>query len=91
MPIRDARIAVSLNLPTYPHRVANGLLAPYGGACCASQQIWPPMTEMAQTLQVRCTPKTTPCPVFPESDAKAEPWYLTRKVTATVAVTPATS
>src|SRR4051812_45696477 len=31
-----------------------------------------------------------PCPLFPESDAKSEPWHLSRRVTAVVAMTPAT-
>ena len=35
-------------------------------------------------------PKIAPCPLFPESDAKSEPWHLSRRVTAVVAMTPAT-
>src|ERR1700704_4017315 len=36
----------------------------------------------------RCAPKIARCPLFPESDAKLEPWHLSRRVTATVAVSP---
>src|SRR5438067_13816099 len=27
----------------------------------------------------RCTPKIAPCPLFPKSDAKSDPWHLLRR------------
>ena len=36
----------------------------------------------------RCAPKIAPCLLFPESDAKSEPWHPLRRVTAAVAVSP---
>ena len=52
--------------------------------CCAA----PAMSEIGSFATDRCAPKIAPCPLFPESDAKSEPWHLSRRVTAVVAVTP---
>ena len=36
----------------------------------------------------RWSPKIAPCPLFPESDAKSEPWHRSRGDTGVVAVSP---
>ena len=36
----------------------------------------------------RWSPKIAPCPLFPESDAKSEPWHPSRGDTGVVAVSP---
>jgi hypothetical protein len=44
------------------------------------------MSPLGHSLQVECVPTIARCPLFPESDAKSEPWHLSRRVTAAVAV-----
>ena len=49
---------------------------------------WKPDVSSGSFTTDSGAPKIAPCPLFPERDAKSDPWHLSRRVRATVAVTP---